>query len=130
MPLTLEQHLKKLDDPAMCEQLPVRDYLDNVMVRTNGALVAGYELVGLISYFAGDEERDRGKAMIGALLKAIPEESMRVQVRYEVVEDTGGLSERYIAEQRLKSEAIETLDSARLDAWKSKENDGHYHQGL
>ena len=40
MPVTQEQHEKKLQDPALCEQLPVRDYLDNVMVRTNGALVA------------------------------------------------------------------------------------------
>ena len=29
MPLTLEQHERKLQDPALCEQLPVRDYLDN-----------------------------------------------------------------------------------------------------
>ncbi len=46
MPLTLEQHERKLHDPALCEQLPVRDYLDNVVVRTNGAFVAGYELKG------------------------------------------------------------------------------------
>ena len=44
MALTLERHEKKLHDPAFCEQLPVRDYLDNVVVRTNGAFVAGYEL--------------------------------------------------------------------------------------
>ena len=55
MPLTLEQHERKLDDPPMCEQLPVRDYLDNIVVRTNGAFVAGYELKGLASYFASDE---------------------------------------------------------------------------
>jgi len=34
MPVTWEQHEKKLDDPALCELLPVRDYLDNVLVRT------------------------------------------------------------------------------------------------
>ena len=87
MPITWEQHEKKLDDPALCELLPVRDYLDNVLVRTSGALVAGYELRGITSYFASDQERDRSKAMLGALLKSIPEQSMRVQVRYEVVED-------------------------------------------
>jgi hypothetical protein len=42
--MTLEQHERKLHDPALCEQLPVRDYLDNIVVRTNGAFVAGYEL--------------------------------------------------------------------------------------
>ncbi len=55
MPLTLEQYERKLHDPALCEQLPVRDYLDNVVIRTNGAFVAGYELKGLASYFASDE---------------------------------------------------------------------------
>ena len=54
MPLTLEQHERKLHDPAMAEQLPIRDYLDNIMVRTNGSFVAGYELAGLASYFAHD----------------------------------------------------------------------------
>jgi hypothetical protein len=32
-PLTREQLEKRLDNPALCEQLPVRDYLDNVLVR-------------------------------------------------------------------------------------------------
>ena len=65
MPLTLEQHERKLHDPALCEQLPVRDYLDNIVVRTNGAFVAGYELKGLASYFASDEGRDRGQVDAG-----------------------------------------------------------------
>ena len=38
MPLTMEQREKRLDDPPLCEQLPVRDYLDNIMVRTSGAM--------------------------------------------------------------------------------------------
>ena len=71
MPLTLEQHERKLHDPALCEQLPVRDYLDNIVVRTNGAFVAGYELRGLASYFASDEGRDRGKLMLEALLRSL-----------------------------------------------------------
>ena len=84
MPLTLEQHERTLHDPALCEQLPVRDYLDNIVVRTNGAFVAGYELKGLASYFASDEGRERGKLMLEALLRSLPEQSMRVQFRYEV----------------------------------------------
>ena len=55
MPLTLEQHEKKLLEPALCEQLAVRDYLDDVVVRTSGSFVAGYALKGLTSYFASDE---------------------------------------------------------------------------
>ncbi len=126
MPMTLEQHEKKLEDPALCEQLPVRDYLDNVMVRTNGALVAGYELRGITSYFASDEERDRSKLMLGALLKSIPEQSMRVQMRYEVVEDLGNLLEDYTAQDQSGDGVGRILDAARLRAWRDKAATGHY----
>ncbi|HEY1936407.1 MAG TPA: hypothetical protein VGJ33_00550 [Candidatus Angelobacter sp.] len=117
MPVTLEQHEKKLQDPAVCELLPVRDYLDGVMVRTNGALVAGYELRGINSYFASDGERDQNKGMLGALLKSIPEQSMTMQIRYEVVEDLGNLLGNYVAQDRLDQEAVCTLDATRLEAW-------------
>jgi hypothetical protein len=126
MPLTQEQREKRLDDPALCEQLPVRDYLDNVMVRTSGALVAGYELRGITSYFGSDEERDRGKVMLGALLKSIPEQSMRVQLRYEVVEDLGDLLEMYASDERSGNEIGEMLDAARLEAWRKKVEAGQY----
>jgi hypothetical protein len=126
MPMTSEQHGKSLDDPALCEQLPVRDYLDDVMVRTNGALVAGYEVRGITSYFASDEERDRAKVMLGALLKSIPEQSMRVQVRYEVVEDLGNLLEVYTAQDRSGHEIGRILDAARTEAWRAKAEAGHY----
>lgn len=126
MPVTWERHEKSLDDPALCEQFPVRDYLDNVMVRTSGALVAGYEIRGITSYFASDEERDRSKVMLGALLKSIPEQSMRVQVRYEVVEDLGNLLDLYTAQDRSDHEVGRTLDAARLEAWQAKAKAGHY----
>src|SRR5215472_10208080 len=117
MPLTQEQFEKTLDNPALCEQLPIRDYLDNVLVRSRGALVAGYELRGITSYFASDQERDRSKVMLGALLKSIPEQSMRVQIRYEVVEDVGNLFEIYTAQDRTGNEIGRTLDAVRLEAW-------------
>jgi type IV secretory pathway VirB4 component len=126
MPVTVEQHEKSLENPALCEQLPVRDYLDNVMVRTNGALVAGYEVRGITSYFASDEERDRNKVMLGALLKSIPEQSMRVQARYEVVEDVGNLLEVYTAQDRSDRDIGCALDTARLEAWRAKAEAGHY----
>src|SRR6516162_1377540 len=124
--LTQEQFEKSLDNPALCEQLPVRDYLDNMMVRTNGALVAGYEVRGITSYFASDEERDRSKVMLGALLKSIPEQSMRVQFRYEVVEDLGSLLEVYTAQDHSAHEIGRALDAARLEAWEAKAIAGHY----
>jgi hypothetical protein len=126
MPLTHEQHERKLEDPALCEQLPVRDYLDNVMVRTNGALVAGYEVKGITSYFGSDAERDRSKVMLGALLKSIPEQSLRMQVRYEVVEDLGSLLDLYTAQDRSGHDIARALDAFRLDAWRLKAEAGDY----
>jgi hypothetical protein len=43
MPLTLRQWEDSLRQPALCELLPVRDYLDGCIIRTNGCFVAGYE---------------------------------------------------------------------------------------
>ena len=130
MPLTLEKHERKLHDPALCEQLPVRDYLDNVVVRTNGAFVAGYELKGLTSYFASDEGRDRGKLMLEALLRSLPEQSMRVQFRYEVVEDLGDLLEQYAAGQQSERSEVIALDALRVERWRTKEIAGAYMRPL
>lgn len=130
MPLTLDQHERKLQEPALCEQLPVRDYLDSVVIRTNGAFVAGYELKGLASYFASDEGRERNKLMLEALLRSLPEQSMRVQFRYEVVEDLGDLIERYSRGLRLERKEIVTLDRLRVDRWKDKELTGCYMRTL
>src|SRR5437899_2531507 len=101
----------------MCEQLPVRDYLDNIVVRTDGSFVAGYELKGLVSYFASDEGRDRGKLMLEALLRSLPEQSMRVQIRYEVVEDLGDLLDAYLSRQTSESEPVLILDDLRVASW-------------
>ena len=130
MPLTIEQHQRKLTDPALCEQLPVRDYLDNIVVRTNGAFVAGYELSGLASYFASDEGRDRGRLMLEALLRSLPEQSMRVQFRYEVVEDLGDLLDRYIAGQHSESDEVIALDDLRIARWRGREVTGCYMRPL
>ena len=130
MPLTLEQHERRLQDPALCEQLPVRDYLDNVVVRTNGAFVAGYELKGIASYFASDEGRDRGKLMLEALLRSLPEQSMRVQFRYETVEDLGDLLEQYVAGQCSEREEVAALDRFRVEHWKRREATGCYMRNL
>ena len=130
MPLTIEQHDRKLTDPALCEQLPVRDYLDNIVVRTNGAYVAGYELKGLASYFASDEGRDRGKLMLEALLRSLPEQSMRVQFRYEVVENLGDLLDQYIAGQHSERSEVISLDDLRVERWRGKETSACYMRPL
>src|SRR6266404_83669 len=128
MPETIEQHEKSLDDPSVCELLPVRDYLDGVMVRTNGAFVAGYELRGVNAYFASDEGRERNKLMMDALLRSIPEQSMRMQIRCEVREDLGDLLPSYMEQNRLvdESAAIHLLDATRLESWGSKTEHGYY----
>jgi hypothetical protein len=126
VPVTLEQYERKLQDPALCEQIPVRDYLDNILVRTNGGFVAGYELKGLTSYFASDEGRDRGKLMLEALLRSLPEQSMKVQIRYEVVEDLADLLEQYVAGQRSERSEVIELDALRVERWKGKEEAGSY----
>jgi len=74
----------------LCELLPVRDYLDNVMVRTT-APCPGYELKGLITYFASDEERARQVDDRGAVAVRAGAE-YEGPVRYEVVEEPGNLA--------------------------------------
>lgn len=126
MPLTTREHEKSLMSPALCEQLPVRDYLDNVVVRTDGCFVAGYELKGLTTYFASDEGRNRGKLMLESLLRSIPEQSMRLQLRYEVVEDLGDLLADYAAGQDSANPKLSSLDAVRIERWKTKESACYY----
>ena len=95
MPTTWKQHEKSLREPGLCELLPIRDYLDNVMIRLSGEFVAGYVLKGAVSYFADDAGLNTIKTHLEALLRTIPEESMRLQFRFEVTEDLGDLIQRY-----------------------------------
>ena len=116
----------ELEEAAVCELLPVRDYLDNLMVRTSGAFVAGFRIQGAMSYFADDEERNERKRHLEALLRTIPEESMRVQFRFEVAEDLGGLLDRYQKETRTTREPVLALNRGRLEKWREKEEAGAY----
>ncbi len=49
MSMTYMEHERKMKAPAVCELLPLRDLPlgDDIMVRTNGAFVAGYQPVFL-----------------------------------------------------------------------------------
>jgi type IV secretory pathway VirB4 component len=130
MPLTIREYEKGLKGPALCEQLPVRDYLDNLVVRIDGSFVAGYELKGLTTYFANDEGRNRAKTMVESLLRSLPEQSIRLQLRYEVVEDVGNLLERYAAAQDSTNPQLNSLDTVRLERWRAKESACDYARSI
>ena len=124
MPLTLRQWEDSLRQPALCELLPVRDYLDGCIIRTNGCFVAGYEASGLNTFFHADETRNRTKEGLEALVRSLPERSMRMQVRYEVTDGHGDLTERYIKEQRIENAVLQALDRERLQLWNTGRTKG------
>jgi len=128
MPVTLRQWEDSLRQPALCELLPVRDYLDGCIIRTNGCFVAGYETSGLNTFFHADEMRNRTKDVLEALVRSLPERSMRMQVRYEVTDGHGDLTERYVKEQRVENAVLQALDRERLRLWNIREQEGRYLQ--
>jgi len=128
MPVTLRQWEDSLRQPALCELLPVRDYLDGCIIRTNGCFVAGYETSGLNTFFHADEMRNRTKDVLEALVRSLPERSMRMQVRYEVIDGYGDLTERYVKEQRVENAVLQALDRERLRLWNIREQEGRYLQ--
>ena len=99
---------------------------DDIMVRTSGAFVAGYELGGIQSYFATDDDRNRNKATLETLFRSVPDVSMRVQFRYEISERLGDLLDRYIREQHTEQSEVMALDTHRLRMWREKEQKGFF----
>ena len=128
MPVTLRQWETSLRQPALCELLPVRDYLDGCIIRTNGCFVAGYAASGLNTFFHADETRNRTKEVLEALVRSLPERSMRMQVRYEVTDGHGDLTERYVKEQRIDNTVLQALDRERLRLWNARQEEGRYLQ--
>lgn len=126
MPLTTEQHEESLRQPAFCELLPIRDLLDDVLVRTSGAFVAGYTVGGINSYYHSDEGRNRTKAALEALVRSLPERSMRMQIRFEITEGLGGLLEAYKRELRTDNPTLQSMDRSRVEAWGERERAGFY----
>ncbi|HEY1253626.1 MAG TPA: hypothetical protein VGF01_02455 [Terracidiphilus sp.] len=128
MPMTYAEHEKMMKSPAVCELLPLRDLPegDNVMIRTNGAFVAGYELRGILAYFATDSDRNQTKAMLEGLFRSVPDVSMRIQFRYEISEHLGDLLDNYLHEQRTAQSEVMALDAHRLQMWREKERRGYY----
>ena len=126
MPLTRHQWEESLRQPAFCELLSIRDYLDNIMVRTNGSFVAGYEAVGLNTFYHDDDTRSRTKETLESLIRSLPERSMRMQVRFEIGEGNGNLAERYAREQRTETAVLQALDRERVRMWRNRDGDGQY----
>src|SRR5258708_12028031 len=117
---TVEQVEKALGQAALCEQLRIRDLLDDVAVQNNGALVAGYEVSGIHSYYASDDGRNRTKTSLEALVRSLPERSMRMQVRFEISEGTGDLVTRYNRQQRNSGEVLQARDQRHAAACPAK----------
>jgi len=126
MPLTVQQHNRSLAQPPLCEQLKVRDIVDDLLIQVNGSFVAGYNVSGINSYYASDEERNRTKLSLEALVRSLPERSMRLQARFEISEGTGDLIGRYNREQRNPSPVLQALDREQSDAWLKRDADGFY----
>jgi hypothetical protein len=68
--------------------------------------------------------------MLEALLRSLPEQSMRMQFRYEVVGDLGDLLEHYGAAQQSERSEVIALDELRVERWRTKEANGHYMRPL
>ena len=83
------QHERDLHHPAFSEELRVRDILDHVAVTMSGTFVAAYELGGVHSYYHTEEMRNRAKESWEAVLRSMPERSMRLHLRFEIRQDAG-----------------------------------------
>ena len=126
MPVTLQRYEKSLAAPPLCEQLRIRDLLDGVAIQLDGSLVAAYDLSGEHSYYASDEMRNRTKNSLEALIRSLPERSMRMQVRFEMAEGVGDLVTRYNRLQRNASPVLQELDRLHAEYWRSKDAGGFY----
>lgn len=125
-PLTTKKHAEEMRKPALCELLPVREYLDGVMVQVDGSLVAGYELTGLNSFYHDDEMHNRSKHALEALIRSLPERSMRLQMRFEIAEGAGAARAEYSRLQRNESAVLQEIDRGRMARWDERSGQGYY----
>jgi hypothetical protein len=126
MPRTVEERDRCLHQPAFCELLPVRDIMHRIIIRTTGAFVAGYELSGMNSYYHSDEGRNGTKMALEALIRSLPERSMRMQVRFEIAEGLGDLPEDCQRQLRNQPPTRLALDRTRLERWRSQARSPFY----
>jgi len=122
----MKQYERSLAQPPLCEQLKVRDLCDNLLIQLNGSFVAGYRVSGICSYYASDEDRNRAKLLLEALIRSLPERSMRLQARFEISEGVGDLIARYNRQQRNPHAVLEAIDREQSEAWLRKNSEGYY----
>src|SRR5437899_228337 len=120
------QHEAELHSPALCEELRVRDILDNVAVMTSGAFAAAYELSGVHSYYHTEDMRNRAKESLEAVLRSMPERSMRFHLRFEIRQDTGDVIRRYADCTRNSNMVLGSIDRERCSRWFEKEAAGEF----
>lgn len=119
--------LQSPDRPApFCELFPIRDFLDNVMVKTDGSYVAGYRIRGAMTYFASENDRNEVKGRLDAIVRTCPEESMRIQFRYEVTDRVDHTIEQYEEGRRTDNAAAISLDQERIEIWRNRAAAGEY----
>jgi type IV secretory pathway VirB4 component len=116
----------ELHNPALCEELRIRDILDNVAVMSSGAFVAAYELGGLHSYYHTEEMRNRAKQSLEAVLRSMPERSVRLHLRFEIRQDTGSVIQRYADSARHSNVILSAIDRERSFRWSEKEAAGEF----
>src|SRR6058998_3637118 len=125
-PTSSRQHEFEMHNPALCQELRVRDILDNVAVMTSGAFVAAYELSGVPSYYHTEEMQNRAKESFEAVLRSMPERSMRLHLRFEIRQDTGDVIRRYADSARSSNIVLASIDEERCSRWSEKETAGEF----
>ncbi len=120
------QHEAQLHNPALCEELRIRDILDGVGVMACGAFVAGYELSGVHSHYHTEDMRNRAKESFEAVLRSIPERSVRLHLRFEIRQDAGDVIRRYADSARNTNEVLASIDAERCSRWSEKEAAGEF----
>jgi type IV secretory pathway VirB4 component len=118
---TLKEWEADVRNPPFCEQLRVRDIVDGLVVTTTGTFVAVYELSGIHSQYHDDEARNRTKQSLEAVLRALPERSLRIQLRFEIRQDAGSAIDRYIQSSRTENSILQLIDRERYGQWRQKE---------
>ena len=124
--MTSRQHELEMRNPAFCEELRIRDILDDVAVTTSGSFAAAYELSGLHSQYHTEEMRNRAKESLEAVLRSIPERSMRLHLRYEVRQDAGDVIGRYAGGSRSSNAVLASIDRDRYFRSSEKEAAGEF----
>ena len=123
---TVAQRAKRIGGTPICTWLDLRDALDGVLVRLDGSYVAGYRVRGAMTYFASDPERNELKARLDALYRTCPEESMRMQIRYEINDHIGSLIEDYEDARRTEHPEAIALDEERVMGWRARAAEGEF----